>query len=140
MVSTLINVSQEFSNPLHVKCIELICHLSRFQANSVLLSSRKDAQECLVACGNSSIGHVRMWTMRAIQNLTTETKGKTNLATPPILTAISASALSNDMEEHLAAVGALLNIATEPGMFFKSTLKGCNESCFSFILYSSKNL
>lgn len=123
LLNTLINVAQEFSTPLHVKCIEMICHLSRFRANSTHLSSNKDLQECLIACGNSSVKEDRIWTMRTIQNLTTEGKSKVNLAISRLLSTIGASAMSKEIEEHRAAVAALLNISTEPGeisliMFF----------------------
>lgn len=116
LVATCLTVGQEFDSPIHTKCIEILCHLSRFRANSVLLSSDEDLIQGILAFGKSDAKEDRVWAMRIVQNLTTVPKSKVNLAVPPLLKVLCSSAMRcREREEHRAAVAALLNIATEQG-------------------------
>ncbi len=56
-----------------------------------------------------------MWAVRTIQNLCSDASSKVTLATGPMLSVLSTAAMRKDYEEQFAAVGALMNLSTEPG-------------------------
>ena len=56
-----------------------------------------------------------MWAIRTLQNLCSDASSKVSLATGQILSLLSAAAMRKDYDEQFAAVGALMNLSTEPG-------------------------
>lgn len=115
LLENLVLVAREFDNPIHTRCIEILCHLTRFPANNARLARRSELVDGLIKCGKSKIAEDRMWAARSLQNLTAEASSKIVLATGPLLNLLSVSAMRKDYDEQLAAVGALLNLSTEPG-------------------------
>jgi len=115
LVNTIILVSREFDAPLHTKCIEVLCHLTRYIGNNYALARKKGMVDTLIKCGRSKVPDDRTWAIRAFQNLTALESNRAGLSTNTILTVLSISAMRNGLEEQLAAVGALLNLSGEPG-------------------------
>ena len=114
VIDTLTKVSLEFTSiPVHTRCVEILCHLTRFQFNNTYLADNKTLVETLIACGKSKINEDRLWALRALQNLTSDGKSKQHLASTSLLTLLSVSAMRKDEEEQVAAVGSLLNLSTE---------------------------
>lgn len=102
-------------HPLHTRCIEIICNLSRFPSNNARLAANPKCVDTLLHCGKSKIAEDRMWAVRTIQNLCSDASSKVTLATGPMLSVLSTAAMRKDYEEQFAAVGALMNLSTEPG-------------------------
>ena len=117
VIDTLVRVSLEFTSPVHTRCIEILCHLTRFQYNNTFLAQDKQLVDTLISCGKSKESEDRLWSLRALQNLTSDCKSKLHLATTSLLTLLSVSAMRKDEDEQVAAVGSLLNLSTESGTF-----------------------
>lgn len=104
-----------FENPLHTRCLEMLCNFTRFPSNNARLASMPKVIEILTAGGKSKLAEDRLWSIRTIQNLCSDASSKVGLATGSLLSLLSACAMRKEYEEQLAAVGALMNLATEPG-------------------------
>ncbi|KAL7447370.1 hypothetical protein ACHAXM_010665 [Skeletonema potamos] len=104
-----------FEHPLHTRCLEMLCNFTRFPSNNAKLASMPKVIETLTAGGKSKLPEDRLWSVRTIQNLCSDASSKVGLATSSLLSLLSACAMRKDYEEQLAAVGALMNLATEPG-------------------------
>lgn len=115
MLGNIVFIASLFDNPLHTRCIEIICNLTRFPSNNARLASNSKVVETLLACGKSKLPEDRLWAVRSIQNLCSDAGSKVTLATGAILSMLSTSAMRKDYEEQYAAVGALMNLSTEPG-------------------------
>lgn len=115
LLENVVMVSREFENPIHTRCIEILCHLTRFPSNNESLARNSELVETLIKCGKSKIPEDRMWAIRTLQNLTADAFSKITLATGPLLTLLTVSAMRKEYDEQSAAVGALLNLSTEPG-------------------------
>jgi hypothetical protein len=115
MLENIVFIASIFDNPLHTRCIEIICNLTRFPSNNARLASNPKVVETLLLCGKSKIPEDRLWAIRTIQNLCSDASSKVTLATGPILSMLSTSAMRKDYDEQYAAVGALMNLSTEPG-------------------------
>ena len=102
-------------NPLHTRCVEMICNFTRFPSNNPLLAANPDAVDTLLATGRSKLAEDRMWAVRSVQNLCSDAGSKVGLATEPMLGLLSTAAMRKEHDEQLAAVGALMNLSTEPG-------------------------
>ena len=114
VIENIAVVCQESSNPVHTKCIEIICNLTRFTGNIAALSRSGSVFDALCSCGISAINEDRLWTMRSIQNMTADSSCKIRLATDPILEMIRSSAENLERtEESEAAVAALANLCTD---------------------------
>lgn len=104
-----------FENPLHTRCLEMLCNFTRFPSNNARLASMPKVIEILTTGGKSKLAEDRLWSIRTIQNLCSDASSKVGLATGSLLSLLSACAMRKEYEEQLAAVGALMNLATEPG-------------------------
>jgi len=120
-VETMITASLESTSPVHTRCVEILCHLTRFQSNNTFLARKKDLVETLISCGRSKEPEDRVWALRSLQNLASDSKSRLRLATTSLLTLLSAAAMSKDKEEVFAAVATLLNLSTEPGTIIPLT-------------------
>eukprot|EP00978_Attheya_sp_CCMP212_P007971 scaffold18524_cov56-Attheya_sp.AAC.4 len=114
VVETLVSASLEFDNPLHTKCIEILCNLTRFRPNTSSLAQDCDLVTALAKCAQSKVREDSMWSLRSIQNLTTDPSARKILATPTIVSILSAVAMQTDSEGHPAAVSALFNLCSDP--------------------------
>ncbi|KAL7490157.1 hypothetical protein ACHAW6_015905 [Cyclotella cf. meneghiniana] len=115
MLENLLFIASIFDNPLHTRCIEILCNLTRFPSNNTRLAAMSKFVDTLLTCGKSKIPEDRLWAIRAMQNLCSDASSKVMLATSPILTMLSTSAMRKEYDEQCAAVGALMNLSTEPG-------------------------
>jgi hypothetical protein len=115
LVRTLIEVSVEFENPIHTKCIEMICNLTRFPSNNARLARNSALIDGLVKCGKSKNLDDRVWSIRSFQNLASDSSSKVILANSQILTLLSICSMRKDYEEQSAAVATIYNLSTEPG-------------------------
>lgn len=110
----MIAVSGNFDSPLHTKCIEILFNITRFPANNAEMSRDGMLVDTLCKCGKSKTVEDRVWALRALQNMASDSAGKVILANSKILTLLSICAMRQD-EEQAAAVAALYNLTTEPG-------------------------
>jgi hypothetical protein len=115
LVQSLIEVSTEFETPIHTKCIEILCNLTRFPANSELLARNSELIDALVRCGKSKDQDDRIWSMRSFQNLGADSACKAVLANSQILTLLSICAMRDNYDEQHAAIASIFNLSTEPG-------------------------
>lgn len=102
-------------NPLHTRCIEMLCNFSRFPSNNARLASNPKCVLTLLNCGKSKSFEDRVWAIRTIQNMCSDASSKVSLATGAMLSVLSTAAMRKDYDEQFAAVGALMNLSTEPG-------------------------
>ena len=115
VITSLIKVSREFDNPIHTKCVEMICNLTRFPQNNPFLARNNSLLDTLVKCGKSKTLQDRVWSLRAFQNISADASSKVILANSRILTLLSICSMRKDYDEQIAAVAALYNLSTEPG-------------------------
>ena len=115
VLDNLIFLAAIFDSPIHSRCLEMLCNFTRFPSNNTQLAHMPKAIETLLVCGKSKIAEDRMWSIRTIQNLCSDASSKVALATNAMLSLLSTAAMRKDYEEQYAAVGALMNLSTEPG-------------------------
>lgn len=115
LLNSIITVAGTIESPIHTRCLEIICNLTRFPSNNARLAAIPKCINALLLCCKSKIAEDRMWSVRTIQNLCSDASSKVGLATGAVLTALSTAAMRKDHDEQYAAVGALMNLSTEPG-------------------------
>ena len=115
MIRNICAVSYEIDNPVHTKCLETICHLSRFPSNNTKLAQMDFVIEALKRGGKSQLVEDRIWCVRMIQYISSDASSKTVLAMGPILEMLSSLGMRKDPDEQIAAVSAIANISTESG-------------------------
>jgi len=115
LLKNIVFLAGVFESPLHTRCIEILCNFTRFPSNNARLASMPKCIENLLHCGKSKIAEDRMWAIRTVQNLCSDASSKVGLATGAMLSLLSTAAMRKDYEEQYAAVGALMNLSTEPG-------------------------
>jgi hypothetical protein len=118
LLENLVAVSSERGNPIHTKCLEILCHLTRFPANAPAMTAFEGLVDALVsAIGSSEDPADRVAALRSLQNMSADSYSKTLLANESVLSAICAAALrrGGSEEEREAAVAFLYNVSTEPG-------------------------
>lgn len=115
LLNSIITVAGAISSPLHTRCLEILCNFTRFPSNNARLAAIPKCINALLLCCKSKIAEDRMWSVRTIQNLCSDASSKVGLATGAVLTALSTAAMRKDHDEQYAAVGALMNLSTEPG-------------------------
>lgn len=115
-VENTLVVGEKFNDPIHTRCLELICMITRFPGNNATLARRDGVIETLIRCAKSKSDEDRNWSMLSLQNLTSEASNKIPLAETSVLKQLRISALRCDnTSEQIAALSALVNISTEPG-------------------------
>ncbi len=115
-VENTLVVGEKFNDPIHTRCLELICMVTRFPGNNAALARRDGVIETLLRCGKSKSDEDRKWSMLSLQNLTSEASNKIPMAETSVLKQLRISALRCDnASEQIAALSALVNISTEPG-------------------------
>ena len=126
-------VSREFDCPLHTKCTEIICNITRFHANNADLARDAVLVETLLKCGKSKTVEDRMWAMRSFQNISSDSSSKAILANGKILTLLSICAMRKDDEQE-AAIATLYNLSTEPSKFLRDFVFHRVRTCILIIL------
>lgn len=111
---SLVAVAKETNNPIHTKCLEIICNLTRFPSNNAILTRYNGLIETLLSSCNSSIPEGRLSALRSLQNMSADPASKALLASPPVLTLMTSCAMRKVPSEKEVAVAILCNITTEP--------------------------
>ena len=114
-VENTLVVGEKFNDPIHTRCLELICMVTRFPGNNAALARRDGVIDTLLRCAKSKTDEDRNWALLALQNLTSEASNKIPMAETSILKQLRVSSLRYDnTAEQIAALSALVNISTEP--------------------------
>jgi hypothetical protein len=111
---SVVTVSKEIANPIHSKCLEILCNLTRFPANNLALTRYDGLVETLVSASNSAEPENRMAALRALQNMSADPASKALLATSPVLNLMTSCAMRKVADEKEVAVATICNITTEP--------------------------
>ena len=115
LMDSLIAVSKEYDNPMHTKCLEILCNLTRFPSNNAVMAKHPGLVDTLVVTGRAKCDADRVWSLRTLQNLSSDVAGKTILANCVVLELLSVSVMRKQFDEQRAAVATLYNLSTEPG-------------------------
>ena len=115
LLSSLISCCREVENPMHTKCMEILANLTRFPHNNARLVRFPGLIEALLLNGAHEDDLDRLWSMRTLQNLSSDPSAKTILSTSSVLELLCTNVMGSGYEEQLAALSTLYNISTEPG-------------------------
>lgn len=115
VMNALVKVSREHDNPIHTKCLEILCNMTRFPQNNESMAKYPGLVDTLVNSGKAKDDLDRVWSLRTLQNLSSDVAGKTVLANRVVLELLSVSIMRNNLDEQTAATATLYNLATEPG-------------------------
>jgi len=113
LIDDMVSVSYNLENPLHTRCLEILCQLTRFPYNNPILARKPSFVDGIIFWSKSAHDTDRVYSMRILQNLTSDLSNRGLLATPSLLESITASAMRNGYEQE-SAVAALVNLTTEP--------------------------
>lgn len=111
----LIAGCKEVDNPIHTKCLEIFANMTRFPHNNAHLIEYPGLIDTLIMTGSHNDESDRLWSMRILQNLSSEQSAKSILASVPVLELLNASMMREQVFEQLAATSTIYNISTEPG-------------------------
>ena len=115
-VENTLVVGEKFNDPIHTRCLELICMVTRFPGNNAALARRDGVIDTLLRCAKSKTDEDRNWSLLSLQNLTSEAHNKIPMSEASILKQLRVSSLRHDnTTEQIAALSAFVNISTEPG-------------------------
>lgn len=114
LLESLVDVSNDTTSPLHSKCLEIICNLTRFHGNNAILSRYSGIIDTLVTATSSNLQENRLSALRSLQNMSADVVCKSILATSHVLTKMISCAMRRDLAEKEVAVAAIYNISTEP--------------------------
>ena len=116
LLEALVLVSREYENPIHTKCLEILCNMTRFQENNTVMAKYPGLVDALVVSGNAKSDADRLWVIRTLQNLSSCVAGKTVLASHTVLTLLCVCVMrKGHLDEQIAATTTLYNLSTEPG-------------------------
>jgi hypothetical protein len=114
LLRALVTVSKETDNPMHSKCLEIICNLTRFPANNSLLTRFGGLVGTLVVAAKFTSPESRVSALRSLQNMSADASSKSLLADNVVLSLLTAASMRSDADEKEAALATLFNIITEP--------------------------
>eukprot|EP00979_Chaetoceros_neogracilis_P016134 scaffold7119_cov195-Chaetoceros_neogracile.AAC.1 len=113
ILNTLANCSQDLEDPVHSRCMEALSHLTRFPGNNDVMAQSQEIQKALYICGLSVSETDRMWTLRAMQNITAHSSKY--IGNNDLLHVLCVSAERLDfVEEHEAAISTIGNLCIDP--------------------------
>lgn len=115
VLGSMLVVSREFENPIHSRCLEVVCNLTRLPGNTAEMARNDDVISTLLKAGKAKTLGDRVLALRAFQNMSADSTSKVILANSRILTLLSICAMRKDHDEQFAAVATLYNLSTEPG-------------------------
>lgn len=115
MVKNLAMNCQDINDPVHSRCMEALCHLTRFPDNNDLLAEYNEVKVALHKCGTSMSSTDRLWALRTIQNITAHSSKRGYFMNTELLLLVSISAEQLDLiDEHETAMTILGNLCTDP--------------------------
>lgn len=110
------------TSPMYKRCLEILCHLTRFSGNNEILASNGDVTKVLVTSGKTNGLDERLYALRSFQNISAVcTESRVILATDSILSLLVSAALEGATEEQEIALGTIFNLALEPGTLVNLT-------------------
>lgn len=116
LLHVLVIVSQDSSNPMHSRCLEILTNLTKFPENSEMMAKHPGLLSKMVNTATSDIDEDRVLSLKILQNISASSAGKVLMINTQTLTLLSSGVLrSNHFEEQTASVAALHNLSTEPG-------------------------
>jgi hypothetical protein len=115
VLDALLVVSQELENPIHTRCLEILCNLTRFPSNAEDMAVHYGLVPTLLHTAASEGDEDRVWALRMLQNISASQGGKNTMSTEFALELLSMSVLRTQADEKKAAIAALYNLSTEPG-------------------------
>lgn len=136
-LNAIILISQDFYNPIHTKCLEICCNMTRLQHNNTKLALRTDLIETLIKCSKSKLEEDRSWSMRIFQNLTASSCNI--MAKPSIIEQLCVSSMRKTTEQE-AAVSALLNLSSESKNVVPLTSAKNVMACLIFLAQNPNSL
>ena len=116
-MGSIIEVANRIDSPAHTRCVAIIAHLTRLDANvHRMVSNVKDLLRTLVRATNSHDSECRKYACFSIENLSCERACRQEIANVPGLISALCSCSRNKGHEdqQLAAVSALRNLSDEP--------------------------
>jgi len=118
ILSTLANCSQDLEDPVHSRCMEALSHLTRFPGNNDVMAQSQETLQALCKCGMSVSDTDRMWTLRAMQNITAHASKRVPFKNNDLLHLLCESAERLDyVEEHEVAISVIGNLCTDATSF-----------------------
>lgn len=114
VVHSVLTVAREVTNPIHSKCLAIICNYSRFPANNCILARCEGMIDTLIDASNSALAENRLNSLRCLQNMSADPTCKALLATSEVLNLMTSCAMRKDADEKEVAVATIYNITTEP--------------------------
>lgn len=121
-LKTLATCSMDLEDPVHSRCLETICYLTRFPANNTILAASFDTLDALCKCGASSNQDDRIWTLRAMQNITAHAMNRGLVISENMLQVLCSSAQNvHNIEESEAAISVIGNLCTDPSFMVQVT-------------------
>jgi len=136
-LNAIILISQDFYNPIHTKCLEICCNMTRLQHNNTKLALRTDLIETLIKCSKSKLEEDRSWSMRIFQNLTASSCNI--MAKLSIVEQLCVSSMRKTTEQE-AAVSALLNLSSESKNVVPLTSAKNVMACLIFLAQNPNSL
>lgn len=108
------HVARDNTSRLHGKCLEMLCNVSKLPGNTAMMTRFPGMVDTLVSSGYSRETMDRIWSLRTLQNLTSNASSKAQLATSTLLTLLINCVTSKNTGEQHAAMATLLNLSTDP--------------------------
>jgi hypothetical protein len=115
VLNVLSSCSLDLSDQVHSRCMETIYHLSRFPGNTDILAENSAAMNAINSNCSSFSPEDRMWSLRAMQNISAYSNKRAMFATTDTLANLCKSAQKMELvEEHEAAISIISNLCTDP--------------------------
>jgi hypothetical protein len=114
LLESIVQVARDSKSPLHSKCLEMLCNVSRLPANATVMTRFPGMVDTLIAAGSSKEDVDRIWALRTLQNMASDALSKAQLATSTLLTLLINCVTNKNTDEQHAAMATLLNLSTDP--------------------------
>ncbi|CAJ1953888.1 unnamed protein product [Cylindrotheca closterium] len=121
LLNALLILSQQYEHPMHTKCLEILCNLTRLPSNDEILAEHPSVVPVMLRLSTSEREEDRVWALRMLQNISASAAGKHVLVSAFALELLSMSVLRTQAEEQKAAMAALFNLSTDPGCLMAIT-------------------
>ena len=127
-------MSQQFDHPMHTRCLEITCNLTRLPPNNEILAEHPSVVPVMLRLATAENEEDRVWALRMLQNISASKSGKQVLVSTFALELLSMSVLRTQAEEQKAAMAALFNLSTDPGCLM--AIAGTRDVLSSLVLVS----
>ena len=114
LLESIAQVAKDVGSNLHGKCLEMLCNASRLPGNNTSLTRFPGIIETLLGACSSTEVQDRVWALRTLQNMSSDTASKSTLASSTLLTILINGVTCKNHEEQHAAMATLLNLSTDP--------------------------